>query len=718
MYMFCIKCGAKLEKDMTSCPVCGHPVKSADQGQTAAVRKKSSLPVIIAVLAAVLIAAGAACCFFVIRPMLLEKQVNELIDIAEDAIDEAEDSDNEKDRRNAYEEAVSAFEDALELDSKNEDIYRGLIMAYVGMGDYDKAEEVSEDGMDETGSDDLEDYLEELISDREKEIESRTLAMLESVRNAILLCWMDPEVLASTDPAVWEINEKLSVSYGMPLHELDSYDNIATQTIKDILDIESFSSLDEQLMTEDGDEIWVQLYYGSEAGVWVPDTDLYIVSQGWEVAVTEPEPEPEPIPQQSNQTVMEAPSTDGWDESMKIYCYSWNNEFESCMQYVLDRYPEYEEYVEFVNLGVSGTDGSYQAAIDTALANDTYIYPSIIAMDGDIVRYYTETDDTLSMSELGITEDMYANMYQYTIDIATYNGELKAMTWQATPGCFIYRADIAEEVLGTSDPEEVQEYVKDWDSFYDTADAMRDAGYSMLSGYQDIQHVYWDQKTHPWITVEADGSEALTLDSSVQELFASSKNLYDSGYTNGNDMWSMEWTEDFEGDVFGYFGSSWFVYWTVGVWVDSSNSTYGDWRICAGPADFHWGGSWAAVMKDCPNPELAAFLLYSLCCDEDIMYTMACDTLDFANNQEVIEKEIMNGEGMTPVLGGQNPLEVWAEVAPRIDCSNDTYMDFEIESHIMAVVEEYVNGQYSSVGEAIKEVEDRVSSSNSNIEVK
>lgn len=66
---------------------------------------------------------------------------------------------------------------------------------------------------------------------------------------------------------------------------------------------------------------------------------------------------------------------------------------------------------------------------------------------------------------------MYSNAYQYTVDYATIDGKLKGMCWQATPGCFIYRTDIAEEVLGTSDPAKVQEYVKDWDTFLDTAES-------------------------------------------------------------------------------------------------------------------------------------------------------------------------------------------------------------------------------------------------------
>ncbi len=430
----------------------------------------------------------------------------------------------------------------------------------------------------------------------------------------------------------------------------------------------------------------------------------------------EPAPEPAPEPEPTEAVKMEAPDPSGWDESMKIYYYSWNDEFGSRMQYVLDAHPEYADYVEYVNLGVSGTDGTYQTAIDTAMESGDK-YPSIIAMDNDVAKYYTETDNTLALSSIGITNDMYANAYQYTVDYATYNGELKALTWQATPGCFVYRTDIAEEVLGVSEPDDVQEYVKDWDTFFATADTMKEAGYSMVSGPDDVKYAIWDQQTQPWVTVAADGSESLTLDDSVTEYFETAKKLYDGGYTDQTSMWSDGWSANFEGDVFGYFGCTWFVYWSMafkgetgedGTFVPAEGSTYGNWRICQGPVDYHWGGTYVAVMKDCPNPELAAFLIYSLCCDEDIMYSIACDTLDFVNNKAVIAKEIENGDGASPILGGQNPVEVWAEAAQGIDLSNSTYMDAALKSIMDKASEAYNAGTYATVEEAVQYVKDEV----------
>ena len=423
---------------------------------------------------------------------------------------------------------------------------------------------------------------------------------------------------------------------------------------------------------------------------------------------------------------MEAPSTDGWDASKEIYVYSWNDELGSRLAYVIGNtdadgnkltesdiagvYPEYAQYVHYVNLGVSGTDGTYQTAVDTAMESGATEYPSIIAMDNDVAKYYTESDVTLPLASIGITNDMYANAYQYTVDYATYNGELKALTWQAAPGNFTYRADIAEEVLGTSDPDEVQEYVKDWNTFFQTADTMKEAGYKMLSGPDDVKYAIWDQQTKPWVTVAADGSETLTLDDAVTEYFETAKKLYDGGYTDQTSMWSDGWSANFEGDVFGYFGCTWFVYWCISTDESSPTSTYGDWRVCAGPVSYHWGGTYVAVTKDCPNTELAAFLIYELCADPDVMYTLSCDTFDFVNNKEAVQRLIADGKGSSPILGGQNPVEVWAESALTIDLSNSTYLDAALKAIMDTASESYNAGTLSSAEEAVQYVKDQVAS--------
>lgn len=402
---------------------------------------------------------------------------------------------------------------------------------------------------------------------------------------------------------------------------------------------------------------------------------------------------------------LECPDTSSWTDADKIYFYSWNDEFGSRMQYVLDAYPELVDYVEYVNLGCSGTDGTYTQTIDNLIQTNAEKFPSIIAADNDVAKYYTETELTLKMSDIGITDAMYANAYDFSKQYATFNGDLKALTWQACPGCFVYRTDIADAVWGQSDSDFVQSKVANWDAFFAAADEVKAAGYKMVAGPDEIKYACFDQQTQPWISADY----KLQLDSSVSDFFELSKKLYDGEYTNNASMWDSAWNDGYEGDVLGYFGCTWSVYWCM-VFDESKgdDSSYGKWNLCAGPVGYHWGGTYAMVMDGCPNTELAAFLLYSLCCDEDIMYTLAVDTKDFVNNKAVIEKEIANGDGADPILGGVNPVEVWSESVKNINLSNATFLDADIKNYITDASTAYNSGELASVDEAMDYVKNKV----------
>ena len=70
-------------------------------------------------------------------------------------------------------------------------------------------------------------------------------------------------------------------------------------------------------------------------------------------------------------------------------------------------------------------------------------------------------------------------MYQYTKDIVTVDGKLKAVSWQATPGLYAYRRDLAKTVLGSDDPATVQAALADWTKFDAVAKTAHDKGIYM-----------------------------------------------------------------------------------------------------------------------------------------------------------------------------------------------------------------------------------------------
>jgi len=383
----------------------------------------------------------------------------------------------------------------------------------------------------------------------------------------------------------------------------------------------------------------------------------------------------------------------------KISIYSWNTELGDRLKYFYEKYPEYQNMINYVNLGLGGTSDDYKMAIQSAIDAGGDAYPSIICTDNDVAHYFMDSDNCLTMDQIGITSDMTKNCYSYTLDFATVNGSLKALSWQACPGSFIYRNDIADAVFGTHDPADIQNHLQDWDSFMASADQLKEAGFKIVSGPDDIKYVFLDQRNSPWVS-----DDKLNIDVSVTNYLEMAKMLYDGGYTNRTSMWSDAWNAGFSEDVFGYFGCTWFVYWCI----PQGSKFDGNCSICQGPKPYHWGGSYLTVTKGCPNQGLAALVIYTLCCDTDVMQKLSVETLDFVNNQQAIANLISSGQGASEVLAGYNPLTVWDSAAKGLSLKNATEYDSTINGFLDTASMAYNSGEYSSIDEAVAGIKNDV----------
>lgn len=394
---------------------------------------------------------------------------------------------------------------------------------------------------------------------------------------------------------------------------------------------------------------------------------------------------------------MEMPSEDG----ETIYVYSWNEEAGERLKYFKEAYPQYAERVEFVNLGLEGDSDEYKVAIETLLQagyNGTDKYPSIIAADTGWELEYVQSDYTVSLDAIGIGEEDTKNMYQYTKDYASFDGKTKALTWQASPGCFLYRTDMAEEIIGAADPESVQEAVADWDKFIELADKMKAAGYKMLSGLDDIKNPMLAQKKLPWVT-----DEKMNVDPVITDYLETSKKLHDGDYTNKTTVGDTKWESSFDGDVFGWFVSPQFIFRGI-----NAEMHIGEFNVCQGPAVYACESTYLNVAKGCPDMPLAALVLKTLCCDEEVMTRIAEDTGDFVNNKTVMSKISDEGKGSLEMLGEQDPTAIWMKTAESLDLSNVSIFDERFNGYLDRASAAYNSGELESAEDAVELIKDYV----------
>lgn len=378
----------------------------------------------------------------------------------------------------------------------------------------------------------------------------------------------------------------------------------------------------------------------------------------------------------------------------KVHVYAWNNEIPGLIEtFLWADYPELKDLVIPHNLNVGGTSADYINGLTNAF--ETEEAPSLIGADIDAAKNLMEQDFIVPLSEIGFDSACYANAYDYTVEYATNDaGELMGVTWQVTPGVVCYRTDIAEDVLGFSDPESVGAAISDWDKFTDVAQQMKDKGYKMISGVDDLKYPMLDGRSSAWVT---DG--VMSIDSSIDNYLETAKVFKENGYTHETGMWSADWSANMYGDVFCYFGTTWFVPFSLNI---ADTEADGKYNVTTGPVNYHWGGSFLMAAKDCANPELAAFVAYYMACDEDHLYDQAVspDHMNFPNNKVVGAKLIEANEGSMDKLGGQNPYPLYDSLLGTLDLSLSTKYDVTINGYLDAAVIGYANGDFATVDEA------------------
>lgn len=414
-------------------------------------------------------------------------------------------------------------------------------------------------------------------------------------------------------------------------------------------------------------------------------------------------------PAASDDTTTEAASSeDGGDDAaevaedtgkvLNIYC--WNEEFKTR---ITDHYPGYEEVdattgkigdVEVKWNITPSDDNAYQNNLDETLlkqadaADDDKI--DMFLLEADYALKYVDSDYTMPVADLGITDEDLSKQYQYTKDIVTdSNGSLKGVSWQGCPGVLFYNRDAAAEVLGTEDPAEVQEYVKDWATFNETATKLKEAGYKITATVNDSYRVYSNNVTTKWVSDD----NKVQIDDNIKAWVDDSKALVDAGETTTAELWSDDWSKGFypDGKVFCYFGPAWLVNFSMAADTEGSIGYNGRWGATEGPQGFYWGGTWCAAATGTDNANLVKDIMLKMTTDDTIMKEIIEADDDFVNNQDVIA-EIASSDYSSKILGGQNPLGIYSAGVETLDLSNISAYDQGCNEEFQGAMKNYFDG--------------------------
>lgn len=377
----------------------------------------------------------------------------------------------------------------------------------------------------------------------------------------------------------------------------------------------------------------------------------------------------------------------------------------------------------------------YPTKVQTALlAGETE--PDIIVGEPQMLDDFYDAGFFANLDDFG-AQDYKDMIVDYVWEVGQdSDGIQRAISYQITPAGFYYRRDIAKEVFGTDDPDEVGKLFSSYSTILDTAKKLKDKGYRIFSSDAELSYFSGDSA---WVV---DGK--LNVDQARYDYMDLCVDLYKNDYTAYATQWSTPWYQAMAGEVpilsadiqsgaddsVNVWDSTQFeeatkdaqktsVFafglpsWGVLTMRDHVGDTSGKWGVCAGPTYGFGGGTYIGIASNSKRQDTAWDFVKFCTLNEDtsdwwIDYSQG-DTVSYL---PALEK---HKDDENEIYGGEKLYQFWLEQAKGIDYSKVTRYDKQIgdawSQAISAIKtgekskEDAVNAFYDTVQSTFPEIE-------------
>lgn len=376
---------------------------------------------------------------------------------------------------------------------------------------------------------------------------------------------------------------------------------------------------------------------------------------------------------------------EGEGKVFNIYC--WNGDFK---KYV-EAYYKVPEGITINWHEIANEGGAYQTALDEALLNQESAAADdkvdLFLAEADYILKYANTDLTQDVTKLGVQR--WDTGYDYTYDAASStDGVLKGVSWQANPSMFIYRRSIAKDVLGTDDPDQVQEALSTWEKVDEVAQKAKDKGYYMFPSPLETYRSFANNSDVSYLN-----GDKFALTPAFNEWLTQAETYVNNGWCQTYSLWADEKQAMMgtDGKMMCCIGPAWYFNFSMGT---AQEQTSGDWGICVGPQEHFWGGTWLMAATGSDNEAMIADLMNAFTANEDIMDKILSDALEFPNNKNVVKKYADDASYGLDFLGGQNHIAMMAKCAENIkwDPALHTQYDQTFNEDLPNAFLEYLQG--------------------------
>ncbi len=340
---------------------------------------------------------------------------------------------------------------------------------------------------------------------------------------------------------------------------------------------------------------------------------------------------------------------------------------------------------------------NYVTKIQTAL-NGGQKEPDIIVGEPQMLENFYDAGYFEDLNQAPYNAQDYADqIVDYVWEVGQdEEGIQRAISYQITPAGIYYRRDIATEVFGTDDPEEIGKLFADYATIIDTANKLKDAGYRIFSSDAEMQYFSGDSA---WVV---DGT--LNVDQGRYDYMDLCVQLYKDDLTAYANQWSTPWYQAMAGEVpiltaevqsyaddsvnvwdaeqfaeatAGMDTTTVFAFglpsWGVLTLRDNVQETAGKWGVCAGPSYGFGGGTFIGISALSERKDIAwDFVKFCTLNEDTANWWIDVSEGDTVSLIPVLEA---HADDANEVYGGQQLYKFWLEQAKGIDYSKVTRYD-------------------------------------------
>ncbi|QGH33658.1 extracellular solute-binding protein [Gracilibacillus salitolerans] len=331
----------------------------------------------------------------------------------------------------------------------------------------------------------------------------------------------------------------------------------------------------------------------------------------------------------------------------------------------------FEEKYPNVNVNVEVFPGDqYQTKLMNAINSNTDV-PDIFDLERSYMGKFINQEFVADLTELG-ADELVEDYIPYVKELGMgEDGSVRAISDHASPGAFWYHRDLAEEYLGTDDPEEVSEMVSDWDSIIELGQQVQDDSNGEVHLISHFGDVYNTEKNNPELWLE---DNSLVIDDQWNEIFENMKSIRDLGIDAKLGYHSGGWGDALnEGGVIMFANPAWASF-MVGNEDGEAEGKYG---LAETPSGYYEGGTYRAMFNGSDNKALAYEFIKFIAGEEWQQYNLE-ETGNMPALQSLYEE---NADSFThEFFGDQKVLETYYELLMDIPANRATENNNDIST--------------------------------------